>query len=136
VPFLDTNVLLDVTGSAKGKYRQAARDAIRAVSGEGESLYTSRFNVAELLLGVELCDDPVAKRRRIDTALEGVIVLDFDDASALRYAKIAARLRRSGKPTGVMDLLVASVALEINHAFVTRNPRHFANISELTIVSY
>jgi tRNA(fMet)-specific endonuclease VapC len=85
---------------------------------------------------LELCDDPVTERRRIDTALAGVVVLDFDDAAALRYAKIASRLRRSGKPTGVMDLLVASVALGIDQAFVTRNPKHFANITELSIVSY
>jgi tRNA(fMet)-specific endonuclease VapC len=136
VPFLDTNVLLDVTGSTKGKYLQAARNAIRSATAPGESLYTSRFNVTELLLGVELCDDPVAERRRVDAALEGVIVLEFDEPAALRYAKIAARLRRSGKPTGVMDLLVAAVALEINQIFVTRNPKHFANITELTLISY
>jgi predicted nucleic acid-binding protein len=97
---------------------------------------TSRFNTAELFVGIELCNDPIAERRRIDEALENLLILEFDEDCALRYAKIAARLRTMGKPTGIMDLLIASVALGFDQPFLTRNVKHFSNINGLRVVGY
>lgn len=136
MPFLDTTVFLDLTSRRNKSRQEAAREAIRQHKSSDFILVTSRFNVAELLVGIELCDDPIAERRRIDEALENVVILDFDEACALRYAKIAAKLKKTGKPSGVMDVLIASVALGTDQPLLTRNARHFSNITELAVIAY
>ncbi len=35
-----------------------------------------------------------------------------------------------------MDVLIASVAVANSHVLVTRNPKHFANIPEVSVLGY
>jgi tRNA(fMet)-specific endonuclease VapC len=136
VPFLDTTALLDLSHRHNKARREAARNAIRSLGTSDPELLTSRFNVAELLVGVELCNDPIAERQRIDDALGSVGVIEFDEAGAQRFAKLSARLRKTGKSPGVMDLLIAAVALGTGEPLVTRNAKHFTLIPELVVVGY
>ena len=136
MPFPDTTVLLDLTSRRNRGKQEAARAAIRRLSSPDSILATSRFNVAELFVGIELCNDPIAERRRIDEALENLVVFEFDEECGLRYAKIIAKLKTLGKPTGVMDVLIASVALGTDQPLLTRNVKHFSNIAGLSVVGY
>jgi predicted nucleic acid-binding protein len=48
----------------------------------GEHLTTSRFNVAELLVGVYRSDDPERELRSVDALLQNMTVLEFGPEAA------------------------------------------------------
>ena len=129
---LDTTVFIDLSRS-RSKHRAGI---ISLLADLPASAVTTRFNVAELLLGVELAREPIAERQQVDDALAGILILEFDEAAALQYAKISAYVRRLGRPVADMDRLIAAVVLANAEVLVTRNPKHFADIPGLVIMSY
>jgi predicted nucleic acid-binding protein len=136
VPFLDTTVFIDMRRKASDARKRAVDEALLRLSAPGSPAVTCRFNVAELLVGVELSKDPIRERQKVDESLDNVTVLDFDEDAAHRYAKFAAHLRRLGRPVGALDLLVASVAVGTGSPVLTRNPRHFSDIPGLAVEAY
>lgn len=77
-----------------------------------------------------------AERARVDAVLLGVQVTEFDDAAMHVYPAIAEHLLRAGTPIGVMDMLIASVALSGGHALLTHNSKHFTSIPGLVVETY
>lgn len=89
------------------------------------TVFEARFGVASLPQG--------RRRRTLDEALDRVIsedlenrILEFDTASAVAAATLAAARRASGRPVDLRDTLIAGVALARRAAIATRNVRHFA----------
>ena len=99
-------------------------------------LAKTRFNVAELYVGIERSQSPEREEKRILQILEDMEILEFTDTAARVFGRLTARLRSIGRPSGDMDVLIAAVAICNKQALVTRNPRHFAEINELTVLSY
>lgn len=60
--------------------------------------------------------------------LNVVPAVPFDEACAQCYADIKTELRRTGKPTGEMDALIAAVAIAHSATLVTHNQKDFENI--------
>ena len=133
---LDTSFLLDAAGRGGRQLRARARGKLAALVEAGEVLTTTRFNVAELWVGVERTRDQPGKIVRVETMLEPLTVLDFDDSSARVFGRIMAFLYAHGSPRGDMDVLIASVALVHGEQLVTRNVRHFAGIPDLVVETY
>lgn len=52
------------------------------------------------------------------------------------YARTAAPLISSGERLATMDLLIASVALSVDAALLTRNADHFERIPGLKVIRY
>jgi tRNA(fMet)-specific endonuclease VapC len=133
---LDTSFLLDAAGRGGRQLRARAREKLTGLVEAGEVLTTTRFNVAELWVGVERTKDQPGELVKIETMLEPLTVLDFDDSSARVFGRIMAFLYAHGSPRGDMDVLIASVALVHGEHLVTRNVRHFAGIPELVVDTY
>ena len=132
---LDTTVLIDLVGSKK-LYRQQALLKIDQLVERQEPLVTTRFNLAELYVGVERSVKPKSEERVIHDLLKFINVLDFDDTAARLFGQITAYLQVMGKPAGDMDVLIAATAIASNHILVTRNAKHFENIPQLTVEEY
>lgn len=133
---LDTSVLLDAAGRGGRHFRARARAKLASLVEAGEVLTTTRFNVAELWVGVERTRDRPGELLRVETLLEPLTVLDFDESAARVFGRITAYLYAHGNPRGDMDVLIASVALVHGERLVTRNARHFTGIPELAVESY
>lgn len=133
---LDTSVLLDAAGRGGRQLRARAREKLSSLVEAGEVLTTTRFNVAELWVGVERTRDQPGELLRVETLLEPLTVLDFDESSARVFGRITAYLYAHGSPRGDMDVLIASVALVHGERLVTRNARHFTGIPELVVEGY
>ena len=133
---LDTSFLLDAAGRGGHQLRARAREKLAALLEAGEVLTTTRLNVAELWVGVERTRDQPGELFRVETMLEPLTVLDFDDSSARVFGRIMAFLYDHGSPRGDMDVLIASVALVHGEQLVTRNVRHFAGIPDLVVETY
>lgn len=133
---LDTSLLIDAAGGGGKRLKARARSKAAALLAAGEVLTTTRFNVAELWVGVERSRDREAERRAVEAIVTPLTVLDFDESSARVFGRITAHLRALGFPRGDMDVLIASVALVHGEVMVTRNPTHFEGVPGLGVDVY
>jgi predicted nucleic acid-binding protein len=131
-----TSTIIDLKRGPRNAAARRAYAGVRALRQAGETLATSRLNLAELYVGLAMSDRPEREREQIDTVLAVVAVLEFDDRAARAYAAIMALLRRIGKTVGDMDALIAAVALANGQRLMTRNVRHFAGIPGLGVIGY
>ena len=97
---------------------------------------TTRFNVAELWVGIERSMDPGKERKAVEALLSPLSILDFDQAAAEVFGRCMAFLTKAGKKTADRDLLIASIALVNGQVLVTRNAGHFAGIPGLGVEHY
>lgn len=96
-----------------------------------ELLFTTSLSQAEILSGLAVMPDG---RRRLDLEAAARImfledfdgrVLSFDMKAAAAYAGIFASRRRAGRPTAMVDLMIAAVARSHGASVVTRDTTGF-----------
>ena len=132
---LDTTMLIDLSRRG-GRRRPRAFEKLQELVRQGESLATTRFNVAELLVGVERSSNRRREEQAVQAVLEGLAVLDFDGTAAKLFAQITAYLYTLGKPAGDMDVLIAATALSAGHRLITRDVSHFCDVPQLVVETY
>ncbi|MCU0728444.1 MAG: type II toxin-antitoxin system VapC family toxin [Planctomycetes bacterium] len=132
---LDTSVLIDLCKSRRGEASRAARAEVARRARAGETLATTRLNVAELLVGVARSEDAVREQERVDRLLGPLTILEFDARAAEAFGRIVGHLLRRGRPIGDMDALIAAVCLSSGHRLLTGNPRHFTDVPGLVVES-
>jgi tRNA(fMet)-specific endonuclease VapC len=133
---LDTTVFVDLGGRGGKKRRREAEAIVRQLLSDGESLYASRINVAELYVGAELSNDPVAEYKAILDYLTWIGILEFDDRGAREFGRLRADLQRRGLLVGELDILIGAIARANGQVLVTRNPAHFINMPGLIVIRY
>lgn len=136
MPCLDTVVLIDLAPRADPTRHARAMAALAPLTAGGQTLCTTRLNVAELWVGVERAQDRANELSKIDAVLKGMPVLELDDAAARLYGLLQAHVMRMGRPAGDMDALIAAVAMANGQPLVTRNVAHFANFPGLVVHGY
>ena len=132
---LDTTILIDLIGN-KSANREKALAKIEQLTGDGEALYTTRFNLAELYVGIARSKSPKAEEKLIGNLLKFIKILEFDERSSRLFGQITAYLQMLGKPVGDMDVLIAATSLASTQRLITRNSRHFKNIPQLKVEEY
>ncbi|MBW3539476.1 MAG: PIN domain-containing protein [Planctomycetes bacterium] len=125
---LDTD---SVSFALRGHGRVGARIAQQRPS----ELCVSAVTVAELRYGA----DRRASRklhRLIDIFTASIQPVQFDDAAAREYGRLASRLARRGTPIGAFDTLIAAHAVALNLVLVTGNVKHFAHVRGLRVENW
>ena len=86
--------------------------------------------VAELLVGVSLADGKRRPRRQmfVDSVLEAVAVLPYDVRVAQAHAQLLTAVRRSGRPRGAHDLIIAATAVSSHRAVLTADATGFQDL--------
>jgi tRNA(fMet)-specific endonuclease VapC len=110
--------------------RGQGRVAARVLEHRPSQLCMSAITLAELRFGAE------ARRSRrlhdlIDTFVDSVGAVAFDQRAAEQFATVATALVRRGAPIGTFDTLMAAHALSLGLTFVTNNTRHFGRVAGL-----
>ena len=108
---LDTNVLI---AYERGTIDRAALD--------NDGLAIAAVSVAEYRVGIELADsqERAADRARALAAITSAVdVLDYTEGTAACHARLIAHARRTGKPRGAHDLIVAAHALQSDRIILT-----------------
>jgi toxin FitB len=129
VILLDTNVISEIMRPDGAENARLWLDAQPT-----RSIYICAPVLAELRFGVELLE-PGARRARLEQAYERIAaelfvgrILAFDRSAADHYGKLRAKRRRTGKPIGAMDALIAAIALANSMILATRNTGDFEGV--------
>jgi predicted nucleic acid-binding protein len=131
---LDTNIL-----SAMMRLQLEPEVATWIAAQPAELLFTTSLSQAEILSGLAIMPEG---RRRLDLEAAARVmfqedfdgrVLPFDMKAAAAYAGIYAARRRAGRPTAMLDLMIASVARSHGASVVTRDTSGFVDCGLILI---
>ncbi len=118
---LDTTVLVTAARS---------REPLEAVIDDEDDVAIAAITAAELLVGVELAERRARERRRsfVDEILATIPIEIYDLDVARAHASLLAQTRRSGRPRGAHDLLIAATAVARSRIVVSADPAGFAEL--------
>jgi toxin FitB len=123
---LDTNIL-----SAAMSSRPAPEVANWMTRQPADLLFTAAVCQAEILSGITVL--PKGRRREaLETAALAMFredfagrILPFDSDAAVIYGELFALRRSAGRPAGIADLMIASIARTHGASVVTRDTGDF-----------
>jgi tRNA(fMet)-specific endonuclease VapC len=121
---LDTTFLIDA--------ERAAREIDEAID-DADDVAIAAVTVAELRVGVLLASGRAAAARAafVDDVLRSLPVVAYDANVAEAHAHLLAHARRTGRPRGAHDLLIAATAVATARAIVTADRRAFTDLPGL-----
>jgi len=99
---------------------------LQALAEEGQSIFITHVNLWELYQGAFKSKKVEENLREVEDLIQNYEILSFSQASDKRFGELIGKLEKEGTPIGVLDTLIASIALEHNTYVVTRNVEHFA----------
>lgn len=125
---LDTTVFID----AERRGRQLSR-----LIADEDDVAIAAVTAAELLVGIELADDARRATRSafVRSVLETVPVEDYDVQVARVHATLLAHVRRTGKPRGAHDLIIAATAAARDRIVVSSDTTAFADLPGVPVRS-
>ncbi len=123
---IDTDIAID--------YLKGKADVVEAVESFPGFLITS-ITAAELFYGAYKSDYPEKNEDRVIKFLGSLTILDVDFYASRLFGKIKADLKRKGKMVGDFDLLIAGTCIIQECTLITRNMRHYKDITGLRVES-
>jgi len=114
-----TRFLLDT--NMAGHYinqRHGVFDRARIEVANGNPLGIGVPVLAELVAGIEHSSSRDRNMRRLKTALASLRLWPFDSSAAFEYGRIYAELARLGRPIGVVDMMIAAIAMTLGNCTV------------------
>lgn len=109
----DTTVLIDFE-----------RGEIQRSQFADDEIAIAAVTVAEFTVGIELADTPARARARagvLTDVLSVISPLPYTEATAAHHGRLLAAVRRSGRPRGAHDLIIAAHAAETERIIVSRD---------------
>jgi tRNA(fMet)-specific endonuclease VapC len=92
--------------------------------------------LAELYYGVEFSATREKNLKRLQAVLPTWTVWPFTEAAASEFGRLAAELRRLGRPMGQIDIQIAAVALSLGACTVVSADSDLAAIPGLTVENW
>jgi tRNA(fMet)-specific endonuclease VapC len=123
---LDTTVLVTVERSGT---------SLDAIIGDEDDVAIAAITAAELLVGVELAGGKSRQRREsfVEGVLSTVPIEPYDLDVARAHASLLVDTRRSGRPRGAHDLLIAATALARGRIVVSADPSGFVELPGIAL---
>lgn len=121
---LDTTVL--VTADRK-------QTPLGRVVEDEDDVAVAAVTVAELLVGVMLADQRQRRRRQrfVNELLSVLHIEDYGSDVARVHAALLVHTRRSGRPRGAHDLIIAATAIAVDRELVSDDAGGFADLPGL-----
>jgi len=129
---LDTTFLVDFLRRAP-EVKRLAQD----LEDRGERPATTEVNAFELLVGAY--EEGRINRERfaqVQQMLQGLDVLALDRAGAIRAAELLSGLSARGRTPGVLDILVAGIALASGYDTIVTNDEGFRRIQGIKVQTH
>lgn len=102
---------------------------------DSDDVAIAALSVAELGVGIELADGKRRKEREafVGAILEVTSVEDYGLDVARAHAALLAHTRRSGRPRGAHDLIIAATARACVREVVTADVEGFVGLPEVLV---
>ncbi len=117
---LDTDFLIKILRNDK-----KAKDHLEKLLSEPNEISITHVTLWELYQGVYKSSKIEHNLKETEELIEFLDVLPFTQSVARKFGFLLNDLNKKGTPIGVMDTLIASVALVYNLPLVTKNRSHF-----------
>ena len=103
----------------------------------GAEISISVVTYAELRLGAERLQSTVRHNEMIRAFCARLsAIVAWSKTSADEYARLQARLFKSGKPIGRNDAMIAAHAIDLDFILITNNQRHFSRVPNLRLENW
>lgn len=112
---LDSSFLIDLLRS-----QEKAHDLLSEIEDSNEVPLLCTPVVYELLAGIRQKGSR-AELVKIESFVSDFATIDFDIVAARRGAEIRAETHRTGRPIGMVDVMIAGIALAHSHSIVSRD---------------
>jgi tRNA(fMet)-specific endonuclease VapC len=99
----------------------------------GEELAISTITIAELYYGAAHSKKREENEKRVQIFCSSLTSYPFDEQAAKLFGDTKQLLMSRGKMIGIMDLLIASIALAQKAILVTHNTAEFRRIPDLLV---
>jgi tRNA(fMet)-specific endonuclease VapC len=109
---------------------------VREARTRGARIGTCEPVVAELFYGLEFSasrDENVLRLRR---GLKKIKCWPFDRAAAETYGRLAAELKRIGRPMQTIDIMLAAIALSLGNCTVITTDSDLVAVPGLTVENW
>lgn len=95
-----------------------------------DDVVIAAITAAELLVGVELADGRrrAARQDFVEAIISEIPIEPYDLDVARAHSVLLAHVKRTGRPRGAHDLMIAATSLAKGRAVVTTNPSHFEDL--------
>jgi tRNA(fMet)-specific endonuclease VapC len=126
---LDTAFLVDA--------ERGAADLDEMIADE-DDVAIAAITVAELAVGVELATARQRPRRQsyVDEIASSMPILPYDESVALHHASLLVAVRRTGRPRGAHDLIIAATAVAAGRTVVSADRRAFEGLPGVTSIDH
>ena len=128
---LDTGVMGDFIN-----HRKRVDVKVREVRRSGARIGTCLPVVGELFFGIEASATRDANLPRLKRALSQIVCWPFDRRAAEEFGRLAAALKRIGRPMQQIDIQIAAVALSLGNCAVVSTDSDFLAIPGLTVENW
>lgn len=131
----DTDFFIDLMHPGSAYHTRAARKA-KELAEQGVRLLMTAVTRFELATGIEQAARQEDERERVHRLVREFPTYALDGPAAHHAGLIHGSLRAAGMPVGVMDTLIAAIALAHGEPLLTRNLEDFRRISGLMVETY
>lgn len=109
---------------------------VRSARVSGARVGTCEPVVAEVYFGLQLSTSRVVNLRRFEQGLRLIWCWPFDRRAAREYGRLAAELRRVGRPMQVVDMMLAAVALSLGDCVVVTTDSDLSAVNGLRVANW
>jgi len=117
-------------------HRRGVDAGVRQARARGAVIGTCMPVVAELFFGVEFSASREINRPRLVRGLSRIRCWPFDRNAAQEYGRLAAELRRIGRPMQQIDIMIAAVAFSLGNCTVVSDDSDLAAVPRLTVENW
>lgn len=110
---LDTNMASHYINRRHGVF-----DRSRVEVANGNPIGIGIPVLAELVAGIEHSSSRDRNMTKLKTSLASLRLWPFDSIAAFEYGRIYAELARLGRPIGVVDMMIAAIAVTLRNCTV------------------
>lgn len=127
---LDTNVVVDML---RGDVETINK--LDQIFGMGAHFCTNPVILYELFKGAFLSEKKQENLLTIEEFSQSTESLEWKEGVSKLLGESYAELKKKGKPTQEIDLMIGCIALAHDATLITRNPKDFVNIKGLKVLA-
>ncbi len=116
--------------------RGSVADRVREARLRGDRIGTCEPVVAELFYGLEFSSSWEENIARLEHGLSRIRSWPFDRIAAREYGRIAAALKKCGRPMQVVDMMIAAIALSLGNCTVVSSDTDLTAVPGLTVENW